>query len=221
MAKFKLLRIGFAACHFTDGSWKSTWLPVFQCLCHEASRELLAFGLEALIHIFQTRHGIHLVGFVLECFWDDQIEAMENLKELFPEALIHLCLEHAKRNLAKQYPHTGFKQLINNTIDMIAFTPPVVVHVCVELLLASSVESWQDTPHLTTARQGGALIATGAIWSSPYASRFRDCTSAYSTYVPQIVKASWKVDDILFGCTKKSNGQHRIREFVKTHEAHS
>jgi hypothetical protein len=162
--KLKLLRIGFAACHFTDGSWKSTFFPVLQCLCHEESKEVLDLCLQALIHIFQTRHGINLVDFVLECFWDGRIEAMEKLREFFPDAHVHLCLEHAKRNLAKRYPHTGFKQLIKNTIEMIAFTPPVVFYVCAdEFILASLAESWEDTSYLTTARQGSVLLAIGAV----------------------------------------------------------
>ena len=71
----------------------------------------------------------------MPCFWDGRIEAMEMLKKHFPLALIHLCLEHDKRNVAKRNHHTGFKHIIQNTIEMIAFTPPMLFHLCCELLL--------------------------------------------------------------------------------------
>ena len=86
--KLKILRIGFAARHFTDGSWKATFLPVLECLCHDETKDVVDICLQALIHIFQTRHGINLVDVILECFWDGRIEAMEMLKKHFPLALI-------------------------------------------------------------------------------------------------------------------------------------
>ena len=78
----------------------------------------------------------------------------------------------------------------------------MLFHVCCELLLESLIDSGQDTSYLTTARQGGSLIATDAIWSGPWGSSFRHCEEGYSTYVPQVVDASWHKDDILFGSTK-------------------
>ena len=198
--KFKLLRIGFAARHFTDGSWKTTLSSVLECLCHDGTTELLDMCVQALIHIFQTRHGINLVDVALECFWDGRIEAMEMLKKHFPLALIQ-CLEHAKRNVATGYRHTGFNHIIKNTIELIAFTPPMLFHLCCELLLESLIDSGQDTSYLTTTRQGGSLIATDALWSGPWGSSFRHCFEGYSTYVPQVVEASWHMDDIVFGST--------------------
>ena len=57
------------------------------------------------------------------------------LKNHFPLALIYLYLEQAKRNVAKRYHRTGCKRIIQNTIDTMAFTPPMLFHLCCELLL--------------------------------------------------------------------------------------
>ena len=70
---------------------------------------------------------------------------MDMLKKSVPLPLIHLCLEHVQRNVAKRYHHTGFKHIIKNTIEMIAFAPPVVFHLCCGLMLESLVDSDQDT----------------------------------------------------------------------------
>ena len=101
-----------------------------------------------------------------ECFCDGRIDAMEMLKRHFPLAFIHLCWKHAKRNVAKRYHHTGFKQTIKNTTEMIAFTPPMLFHLCCEIFLESLIESGQhfishhSTPRWLIDRNRLCLVRT-------------------------------------------------------------
>ena len=113
--------------------------------------------LDALAHALNQRHGLNLVDFVGEWFWDRNPGAMHALSTYFPSAKGHLCLEHAKRNTEKRFSG-GFKKLTNNFTEFSAFLPPPAFDIATHLFLASLSEQGQDITYLTTARKGGALL---------------------------------------------------------------
>ena len=70
-------------------SWKTTFLQVLECLCHDETADVVPPGVDS--HLSEpTWH--QLADVVFECFWDGRIEALGMLKKYFPLALIHLCL---------------------------------------------------------------------------------------------------------------------------------
>ena len=142
--KLKVLKIGLAGCHFERGEWKTTMIPVIQCICHQETKEVVDLTLTALIHLLQQRHGINLVDFVGEWFWDGDQGAMSSLTSLFPDARGHLCLEHAKRNAEKRYKD-GYKNVVRHFLEFSAFMSPGAFTVSVDLFLESLLDGNQDT----------------------------------------------------------------------------
>ena len=84
----------------------------------------------------------------------------EDVEEAFPAGAEPFVFGTRQAACGETLPPHRFKHIIKNTIEMIAFTPPMPFHLCCELLLESLIDSGQDTSYLTTARQGGSLIAT-------------------------------------------------------------
>ena len=141
--KLKVLKIGLAGCHFERGEWKTTMIPVIQCICHQETKEVVDLTLKALIHLLQQRHGINLVDFVGEWFWDGDQGAMSSLASLFPDARGQLCLEHAKRNAEKRFTD-GYKKVVRNFLEFSAFMSPGAFTVSVDLFLESLLDGNQD-----------------------------------------------------------------------------
>ena len=130
--------------------------------------------LKAFIHLLQQRHGINLVDFVGEWFWDGDQGALSSLTRFFPDACGHLCLEHAKRNAEKRFKD-GYKKVVGNVFEFDAFTTPGAFTVSVDLFLQSLLDGNQDTVYLTTAHQGGTFISENGSWSAPWRSSFYEC----------------------------------------------
>ena len=145
-------------------------------------------------------HGLDLPDHVIEWFWDGKLESMNALKANFGDCG-HLCLEHAKRNASARYIG-GYKKLVPNVLEMIAFQLPLVFHLAAGTFIETFLDDNQDTTNLTTARQGGAFVATDGTWSGSYQSNFRKCKPGYSTFTPQVVEAGWKSEDVIHGDTK-------------------
>ena len=80
---------------------------------------------------------------------------------------------------------------------------PGAFTVCVDLFLENLLEGQQDTVYLTTTNQGGAFISVNGSWSALWRSSFWECSPGFSAYAPQVVEASWKSEDILFGSSKR------------------
>ena len=116
-------RLGFAGSHFSYNEWCATQIPLVDCVCHEECFDAVDLALEACAHLLDVRHGIFLADVVGEWFWDGHVGAINVLTEFFPQAKGHLCVEHAKRNIMKK------------TIEMLAFTTPMVFHVAAELVI--------------------------------------------------------------------------------------
>ena len=79
-------------------------------------------------------------------------------------------------------------------------------------------EQGQDITYLTTARKGGAFFVIDHFWGAPCKSSFRECDPGGSTFIFQVVDASWHVEDILHGPMKHattdkviSNCQRRMK----------
>ena len=85
-----------------------------------------------------------------------------------------------------------------------SFLTPPVFDIATNLFLASLSEQGQDITYLTTARKGGAFVATNDVWGAPWRSSFRECVPGSSTFVPQVVEADWKSEDILHGPMKSA-----------------
>ena len=201
--KLKELRLSLAGMHFSGGEWCTTQIPLVEVACNDESEDAVDLAVQAAKHILLTRHQIVLEDILVECFWDGKPEAIKILKKHFPGIPVRMCIEHAKRNVAKRY-HGGFKHLVKNTIEMISFTPPMVFHLSAELLLENLVAAAQDTVYLTSAMQGGAFVAVGGVYTAPYQTSFRESEPGYSTYVPQVLESGWMAADLLHGSTKKA-----------------
>ena len=128
---------------------------------------------------------------------------MTALSTYFPSAKGHLCLEHAKQNTEKRFSG-GFKKLTKNFTEFSAFITLPVFYIATNQFLASLSEQGQDITYLTTARKGGAFVATNDVWGAPWRSSFRECVPGSSTFVPQVVEADWKSEDILHGPMKSA-----------------
>ena len=98
----------------------------------------------------------------------------------------HLCLEHAKRNASARYTG-GYKKLVPNLPEMIAFQPPLVFHLAADTFIETLIDDDKDATYLTTARQGGAFVATDGTWSLPI--KFQECKPGSSTFTSQVVEA--------------------------------
>ena len=92
------------------------------------------------------------------------------LSTYFPTANGHLCLEHAKRSTKKRFSG-GFKKLTKNFTEFNAFLSPPMFDIATNIFLASLSEHGHDITYLTTAREGGAFVATNDVWGAPWRSR--------------------------------------------------
>ena len=145
---------------------------------------------------------------------------MNVMKAFFPYAKSHLCLEHAKRNADKRFTG-GYRHVVTNFVDSMAFQGPMAFSVAVDAFLESLHEDNQDTVYFTSARAGGAFIATGTVWSAPWQSNYAVCTPGYSTFIPQTAETGWAVEDIIFGDSRHFttdqlvvNTQRRMKQLV-------
>ena len=125
-----------------------------------------------------------------------------------------LCLQHSKKNTEKGYA-VGFDQVVPNLVEMVAFQPQFAFSIAADALLESLVDAEQDTSYLTCARVGGGLIATGSVWSAPWASSFQDGKPGYSTFIPQVLETGWNQEDVMFGSTKHATTDAMIKNMQR------
>ena len=100
--RFKLGVVSIAAYHFVRGVWRSTVLPVFYCLSSKENTSAYLPLLQAVYEEFWNRFSLDLRSLVRTIFTDGAIAARIAIDLIFPDALQILCLQHAKRNLAKK-----------------------------------------------------------------------------------------------------------------------
>ena len=86
-----------------------------------------------------------------------------------------LCLEHAKRNAEKRFTG-GYRHVVTTFVDSMTFQGPMAFSVAVDAFLELLHEDNHDTVYFTSARAGGAFIATGTVWSAPWQSNYAVCT---------------------------------------------
>ena len=94
------------------------------CVCRDETGEAVDLALQSLAHA-QTTSWPHIADLVLEWFWDGKVQAMQVLSKHCPNAIGHLCLEHAKCNTEKRYTG-GYKKVTRNFIEISAFLTPYV-----------------------------------------------------------------------------------------------
>ena len=92
---------------------------------------------------------------------------MRALHELIPHAKGHLCLQHSKVNADRQ-ALTGFKALIEQIEDFLAFLPKIVFHLSVDTLLDNLHTLATDKLHryLTLAGVGGSFVSEDGVWTA-------------------------------------------------------
>ena len=122
-------------------------------------------------HALKHAHAIELENVVDHWFWDGRPEAMAVFAEQLPNARGHLCLEHAKRN-AKDNFKGGWKKLVPNHLEMLAFTTPFMFSVAVDRFLETLTADNQNASYLTTTRQGGGFHADAGIWGCTMEIKF-------------------------------------------------
>ena len=113
----------------------------------------------------------------------------------------------------------GFEKVVKTFLELAACSSPGAFSVCCDLFPEALIAAGQDTVYLSTADQGGAFHSENGVWSAPWRSSFFECDPGYSIFLPQVVEAMWKAEDVLHGSTKFSTTDRMFTNLSGTMES--
>ena len=82
---------------------------------------------------------------------------------------------------------------------------PPAFHISAEVLLAKAKAAGKQAGYnyLVTVGEGGAFVPDGPHWTGPWASSYAHVDTGFSTFLNNCVEASWFVDDVVNGDSRK------------------
>lgn len=125
--KWKLGVLGLLGLHEVKGEFCGTMIPIVFCLTPSESNHSYKMMLKFAIHVLRDKFDF--VSSVSRTFADGHPGANQR-KIFFPDADHHDCLEHGKKNIAKNGKKWEFKnktKLLQRDMDFTAFIPNLFI----------------------------------------------------------------------------------------------
>ena len=146
----------------------------------------------ALIETLQTQFGYYLPDLVQAVYLDGAKGGAKAVREIFPATLFRLCLQHIKKNLAKnsnKYRGPGSLRSIQHFCEWTAFLPnKYLFHALWDLFLERFKQNPKAHRYFT---QHIVFRNAENLWDAYWRSDITSVIPGYSTYLSNALESFW------------------------------